>query len=64
MVKQLAANCQLLQQDGNTIRLGLDPRCKQLLSPKAEKRSRTHRAMVVAAALLLTGAMSEAASIA
>ncbi|MBT8128717.1 MAG: DNA polymerase III subunit gamma/tau [Gammaproteobacteria bacterium] len=38
MVKQLAANCQLLQQDGNTIRLGLDPRCKQLLSPKAEKR--------------------------
>jgi DNA polymerase-3 subunit gamma/tau len=38
MVKQLAANCQLLQQEGNTIRLGLDPRCKQLLSPKAEKR--------------------------
>ena len=38
MVKQLAANCLLLAQDGNTIRLGLGAGHKQLLSPKAEKR--------------------------
>ena len=38
MVKQLAANCLLLEQDGNTIRLGLGAGHKQLLSPKAEKR--------------------------
>ena len=38
MVKQLAANCVLLQQDGNTIRLGLDAGHRQLRSPKAEKR--------------------------
>ena len=38
MVKQLAANCFLLEQAGNTIRLGLDKGHKQLLSPKAEKR--------------------------
>ncbi len=38
MVKQLAANCVLLQQDGNTIRLGLDAGHRQLLGPKAEKR--------------------------
>ena len=38
MVKQLAANCALLEQDGNTIRLGLGAGHKQLLSPKAEKR--------------------------
>ncbi len=38
MVRQLAANCLLLEQDGNTIRLGLDDGHKTLLSPKAEKR--------------------------
>ena len=38
MVKQLAANCVLLEQDGNTIRLGLDGGHKTLRSPKAEKR--------------------------
>ena len=38
MVKQLAANCVLLEQEGKTIRLGLDKGHKQLLSPKAEKR--------------------------
>jgi DNA polymerase-3 subunit gamma/tau len=38
MVKQLAANCLLLEQDGNTIRLGLDQGHKTLRSPKAEKR--------------------------
>ncbi len=38
MVKQLAANCLLLAQDGNTIRLGLDDGHKTLLTPKAEKR--------------------------
>ena len=38
MVKQLAANCMFLEQDGNTIRLGLDAGHKQLRSPKAEKR--------------------------
>ena len=38
MVKQLAANCVLLEQDGNTIRLGLDEGHKTLRSPKAEKR--------------------------
>jgi DNA polymerase-3 subunit gamma/tau len=38
MVKQLAANCLLLEQDGNTIRLGLDDGHKALRTPKAEKR--------------------------
>jgi len=38
MVKQLAANCVLLEQDGNTIRLGLDAGHRQLRSPSAEKR--------------------------
>jgi DNA polymerase-3 subunit gamma/tau len=38
MVRQLAANCLLLEQDGSTIRLGLDEGHKTLLSPKAEKR--------------------------
>ncbi len=38
MVKQLAANSLLLEQDGNTIRLGLGEGHKQLRSPKAEKR--------------------------
>ena len=38
MVRQLAANCVLLQQDGSTIRLGLDAGYRQLLNPKAEKR--------------------------
>ena len=38
MVKQLAANCLLLAQDGNTIRLGVGEGHKQLRSPKAEKR--------------------------
>ncbi len=38
MVKQLAANCLLLEQDGNTIRLGLDEGHKTLRTPKAEKR--------------------------
>ncbi|MGB5602228.1 MAG: DNA polymerase III subunit gamma/tau [Gammaproteobacteria bacterium] len=38
MVRQLAANCLLLEQDGDTIRLGLDHGYKQLLNPKAEKR--------------------------
>jgi DNA polymerase-3 subunit gamma/tau len=38
MVRQLAANCLLLEQDGNTIRLGLGDGHKQLLNPKAEKR--------------------------
>ena len=38
MVKQLAANCTLLEQDGNTVRLGLDAGHKQLLSSTAEKR--------------------------
>ena len=38
MVRQLAANCLLLKQDGNTIRLGLDDGHKALRSPKAEKR--------------------------
>ncbi len=38
MVKQLAANCLLLEQDGNTIRLGLDEGHKQLRNKKAEKR--------------------------
>ena len=38
MVRQLAANCLLLEQDGNTIRLGLDDGHKALRTPKAEKR--------------------------
>jgi len=38
MVKQLAANCLLLEQDGNTIRLGLDEGYRQLRGAKAEKR--------------------------
>ena len=38
MVKQLAANCLLQQQDGNTIMLTLDNGHRQLLNPKAEKR--------------------------
>ena len=38
MVRQLAANCLLLKQDGNTIRLGLDDGHKALRTPKAEKR--------------------------
>ena len=38
LVRQLAANCLLLAQDGNTIRLGLDDGHKQLLNPKAEQR--------------------------
>ena len=38
LVRQLAANCLLLEQDGNTIRLGLDDGHKQILNPKAEKR--------------------------
>ncbi|UCB55265.1 MAG: DNA polymerase III subunit gamma/tau [Thiotrichales bacterium] len=38
MVRQLAANCVLLEQNGNTIRLGLDKGHRQLLSSKAEKR--------------------------
>jgi DNA polymerase-3 subunit gamma/tau len=38
MVKQLAANCVLLEQDGNTIRLGLGEGHKTLRSTKAEKR--------------------------
>jgi len=38
MVRQLAANCMLLEQDGNTIRLGLDDGHKTLRTPKAEKR--------------------------
>jgi DNA polymerase-3 subunit gamma/tau len=38
MVKQLAANCLLLEQNGNTIRLGLDDGHKALRTPKAEKR--------------------------
>ncbi len=38
MVRQLAANCLLLEQDGNTIRLGLDEGHKQLRNTKAEKR--------------------------
>jgi DNA polymerase-3 subunit gamma/tau len=38
MVRQLAANCLLRAQDGNTIRLGLGDGHKQLLNPKAEKR--------------------------
>ena len=38
MVRQLAANCLLLEQDGNTIRLGLDEGHRQLINAKAEKR--------------------------
>jgi DNA polymerase-3 subunit gamma/tau len=38
MVRQLAANCLLLEQDGNTIRLGLGGGHRQLLNPKAESR--------------------------
>jgi DNA polymerase-3 subunit gamma/tau len=38
MVKQLAANCLLQQQDGNTIVLTLDDGHRQLLNSKAEKR--------------------------
>jgi DNA polymerase-3 subunit gamma/tau len=38
MVRQLAANCLLLEQDGNTIRLGLGDGHRQLLNAKAEKR--------------------------
>lgn len=38
MVRQLAANCLLLEQDGNTIVLGLDQGHRQLRNSKAEKR--------------------------
>ena len=38
MVRQLAANCLLLEQDGTTIRLGLGEGHRQLLNAKAEKR--------------------------
>ena len=38
MVRQLAANCTLVQQEGNLICLGLDQGHKTLLNPKAEKR--------------------------
>ena len=38
MVKQLAANCVMLEKQGNTNRLGLNAGHKQLMSPKAEKR--------------------------